>query len=221
MKKRVRIITDVTMLALFLYQMRYHAGMGLLLHALLGIATFVLCIVHHILNLQWFKTLSKGRYNAKRTILSITDILLLLAMLLMMLSSFMISGLVFNISFLPVRYYWRTIHVASTAWCFMLIALHLGWHLHAPLNRLEKRLKQSVFEYVAYLIEALIVGWGLYGFVQSGLAFDCIMQPQSTAALPALLFYAVYVGMIAAVCIIIHRVLRLIDAVGVKQNEGR
>ena len=211
MKKYIKIVIDIIMLLLFLYLMSYHAGQGLLLHALLGLAMFTLFIIHHLLNLQWYQTLRKGKYGLRRIALSVTDILLLLAMLLMMLSSFMISGLVFDLDFLPVRFYWRDIHVASTAWGFMLTALHLGFHLHGSLSRLEKKLKQSIFEYVAYLLEGLITALGVYGFVRSGLAHDMAVTPQSIPALPMFWFYAEYIGIIAAVCILAHWALRLTD----------
>lgn len=211
MKERIKIIIDALMLVLFLYLMSYYSGQGLLLHALLGIAAFTLFIIHHVLNLQWYKTLLKGKYGLRRIALSVTDILLLLAMFLMMLSSFMISGLVFNLDYLPIRFYWREIHVESSAWGFMLMALHLGFHLHGNLSRLEMKLKQSMFEYVAYLLEGLITALGVYGFVRSGLARDMAMMPQSTPALPPFWFYAEYIGIIAAVCILAHWVLRLTD----------
>ena len=47
------MIVDIIMLALLLYLMSYHPGMGLRLHALLGIALCVLFVLHHFLNMKW------------------------------------------------------------------------------------------------------------------------------------------------------------------------
>lgn len=90
---------------LFLYLMYYHPGMGLRLHAVLGVALCMLFILHHFLNFKWYAVLFKGQYYFRRIILTASDFLLLIAMLGIMVSSFMISGLSFPISFLPVAFY--------------------------------------------------------------------------------------------------------------------
>lgn len=119
MKRYVKILLDIVMLALFLYLMYYHPGMGLRLHAILGIALCVLFVLHHFLNYKWYAVLFKGQYRFRRIIMTASDFLLLFAMLAIMVSSFMISGLAFPISFLPMAFYWRDIHVMSTTWGFL------------------------------------------------------------------------------------------------------
>ena len=199
-----KVMLDIIMLALFLYLMSYHPGMGLGLHALLGIALCVLFVLHHLLNMKWYAVLFKGQYRFRRMIMTASDFLLLLAMLAIMLSSFMISGLAFPISFLPMAFYWRDIHVMSTAWGFVLMAFHLGVHSHSLLSGVEKRAGETIFGYVVYLLELLVLGAGVYGFLQSGLWNDMRMIPQSLPPLPAPLFYAEYIGMIGGMCMAVH-----------------
>lgn len=148
MKRHLKIIIDVLMFTLFLYLMSYHAGRGLLLHALLGITLFVLFLIHHLMNMHWYRTLFRGTYGFRRGMLTASDILLLAAMLLMMLSAFMLSGMVFTFSIIPVDFGWIEIHYFSTAWGFILMAFHLGLHLHSAFNKLEVKLKETSFEYV-------------------------------------------------------------------------
>lgn len=195
------------MLALFLYLMRYHPGMGLRLHAMLGTALCILFILHHFLNLKWHAALFKGRYRFRRILLTASDLLLLIAMLGIMVSSFMISGLAFPLSFLPVDFYWRDIHVLSTAWGFALMAFHLGMHLHGFLSKIEKRMSRTIFGYAIYLPELLILGAGIYGFLQSGLWGNMRMTPQSLPPLTDPLFYMEYMGMIGAMCIATHALM--------------
>lgn len=217
MKRHIKILVDLVMLVLFLYLMYYHPGMGLRLHALLGIVLCVLFILHHFLNGKWYAVLRKGQYRFRRIIMTASDFLLLLAMLAIMTSSFMISGLAFPISFLPMAFYWRDIHVMSTAWGFVLMAFHLGVHSHSLLSRIEKRMGETIFGYVIYLLELLVFGAGIYGFLQSGLWNDMRMIPQSLPPLPALLFYAEYIGMIGAMCIAVH----LLTAAVQRAEESR
>lgn len=204
LKKRIKIGIDVVMLALFLYLMRYHPGMGLRLHAILGIALCVLFLLHHALNAKWYTALFKGKYRFRRILLTVSDFLLLFAMLAIMLSSFMISGLAFPITFLPVAFYWRDIHVMSTAWGFMLMAFHLGLHMHGFLITIEKKMRETIFAYVVYLLELLVLGGGIYGFLQSGLWNDMRMLPQSRPPLSDLHFFAAHLGIVGGMCVVLH-----------------
>lgn len=204
MKRYVKILLDIIMLALSLYLMYYHPGIGLRTHALLGIALCVLFVMHHFLNIRWYAVLFKGQYHFRRIIMTASDFLLFFALLAIMLSSLMISGLAFPISFLPATFYWRDIHVMSTAWGFVLMAFHLGVHSHSLLSGMEKRMSETIFGYVAYLLELLVLGAGIYGFLQSGLWNDMRMIPQSLPPLPVSLFYVEYIGMIGGMCVAVH-----------------
>lgn len=204
MKRRVKILIDTIMLALFLYLMYYHPGMGLRLHAILGIALCVLFVLHHFLNYKWYTVLFKGQYRFRRIIMTASDFLLLFIMLAIMVSSLMISGLAFPISFLPAAFYWRDIHVMSTAWGFVLMAFHMGVHLHSLLSRMEKRMSETILGYVIYLPQLLVLGGGIYGFLQSGLWNDMRMISQNLPPLPASLFYAEYIGIIGGMCVAVH-----------------
>ena len=70
MKRRIKIIVDIIMFLLFLYLLSYRPGMGLMYHAVVGIAQLSLFILHHLLNLNWYGTLFKGRYGFRRILLT-------------------------------------------------------------------------------------------------------------------------------------------------------
>ena len=195
------------MFILFLYLMSYHAGRGLLLHALLGITLFALFILHHLLNLHWYRTLFRGKYSFRRSLLTASDILLLAAMLLMMLSALMLSGMVFSFSTIPVDFGWIEIHYFSTAWGFMLMAFHLGLHLHSAFNKLDAKLKETSFEYVLCLLEVILFLAGAYGFVQSGLWSDMVLRAQSITPMTPVVFYTVHIGVVAATCLAAHWII--------------
>ncbi len=213
MKRALKTLLDIVMLVLFLYLMHYHPGMGLRIHAVLGILLFVLFLLHHALNFRWYAALFKGRYSFRRILLTASDVLLLIAMLGMMLSSLMISGLAFPISFLPAASYWRDIHVMSAAWGFLLMAFHLGVHLHGLLSKLEKKLSETLFAYVIYLAELLVLVFGIYGFAQSGLWKDMKMLPQSYTPLADVRFYTEYLGIIGAVCVTVHGLIWIVQKI--------
>lgn len=75
MKKKLQMIIDIIMFILFLILTGYHIT-GNIVHEILGVITFVLFIVHHIINIKWYKALPKGKYTTRRIISTITDFLL-------------------------------------------------------------------------------------------------------------------------------------------------
>ena len=65
MKKKLRIGVDIGMVLLLPLLMAYSL-VGEAAHEYLGIGMFLLFIVHHILNLAWWKHLLRGRYTPFR-----------------------------------------------------------------------------------------------------------------------------------------------------------
>ena len=61
----------VLLLCLMAYQVTGNA-----LHEWLGIGMTVVLIVHHILNIKWYGSLFKGKYNAYRIIVTVVNTLL-------------------------------------------------------------------------------------------------------------------------------------------------
>lgn len=208
LKRAVKIIVDMAMTCLFFYLMGYSVVRGLMNHALGGIALFVLFLAHHLLNLAWYRALFKGRYPGRRILLTSSDSLLMLAMLLMAVSSVMMSSSVFSFSRVPMTQFGHDLHVCSTAWGYILMCFHLGLHTHAPLEKMRKKLKSTAFEYVWYLLLLLVCGGGIYAFVRSGLWSDLfLLHAVKMPFADELSFYTAYVGILASLCIIVHGLL--------------
>ena len=69
----------------------------------------------------------------------------------------------------------RALHLVSTSWCFVLMAIHLGMHLNVIMFKLNKKMKNSTFEYVYYLILILIILSGVYFFINSEIWKDMFL----------------------------------------------
>ena len=214
MKRKIKILVDVAMFLLFLYLLSYRPGMGLLYHAVIGIAQLTLFILHHILNLNWYKTLFKGRYTFRRTLLTASNFLLLVAMGFMIVSSVMVSGMVFD--FVPFRMtgWWRRIHVAASGWCFLLTGFHVGMHMTGMFTKLERKSGKGIW--LIRILEAALVAAGVYGFLQSDL------WPRITLArrLPLLTFtgaemFGVYLSIVLGMSVAVHWIL------SIKRAKGR
>ena len=221
MKQKIKIIVDVVMFLLFLYLLSYRPGMGLMYHAVIGITQLSLFILHHLLNLNWYRTLFKGRYGFRRILLASSDFLLLIAMGFMIASSVMISGMVFDFG-IRMTSWWRRIHVASSGWCFLLTGFHVGMHMQGMIGRLQKKMKKA--SWLVRIIQVLIAGTAAYCFTLSDL------WPRITLArrLPLLTYtseemFGIYLVIVIGMTILVNWILALDQTLknSKSQNGGK
>lgn len=128
MKKYIKILVDFGMTVLLLLLMAYER-VGAAAHEWLGIALFLLVVLHHVLNRKWSGNLLNGRYRPMRIAQTVLVALVLCAMLGSMASGIVLSR--HALAFLPVRggaSWARTVHMLCGYWGFLLMGLHLGLH---------------------------------------------------------------------------------------------
>ena len=220
MNKKFRIILDIVMTCLFIVLMGYYATDNAL-HEILGIITFVLFILHNIINIKWYKTIFKGKHNFQRTFHIIINLLLFLAMLGMMISGIMISVDVFAFLDIPTTMFGRMLHMVSTSWGFVLMAIHVGLHITGLMNKLNTKMKNSTFEYVYYFILVILVGLGVYSFINLNLWEDMFLvnhfkffdYEQSP-----IIFYLKCLLVIIAIALIIYSIFALVRKVKNRPN---
>lgn len=160
MQKHVRTIVDAGLVLLFVILMLNQAT-GIMAHEILGASVFILFLIHHILNRNFYRTMWKGNYTKLRIAFLVVDIFLFLMMILMVMSSLMISQYVF--SFLPFQnhMFGRMLHIVSAYSIYLLSALHLGLHFHTMI-RVSKDKKQII--YLFLILFALV--FGIQGFIK-------------------------------------------------------
>lgn len=132
-----KIAIDMIMTVLLLFLMARQIT-GDLAHEWLGAGMFVLWIVHHILNRNWYSHLFKGKYTPARIIQIIINAALFLSMLGLMVSGVILSRKVF--AFLPISggvAFARSLHIVSAFWGFVPMAFHLGLHWNMILGMMR------------------------------------------------------------------------------------
>lgn len=137
MKKKVKMLVDIFMTVLLFFLMARQL-IGDTAHEWLGAGMFLLWIAHHILNRRWFSYLLQGKYTPVRTVQTVINLALLLAMLGQMVSGIILSRDIF--AFLPISggvAMARSLHVFCGFWCFVLMSLHLGLHWNMILGRIR------------------------------------------------------------------------------------
>lgn len=172
--KKVRMILDIVMTIMFIILMGYYIT-GNTVHEILGTITFVLFIIHNILNIKWYKSIFKGKHGFQRTFHIIINLLLFLAMIGMMVSGIMISAKVFSFLNIPTTMFARRLHMVSTSWGFVLMSIHVGLHIAGVMNKLNNKMKNNIFKYVYYFVLILMVGIGVYSFISNKVYEDMLL----------------------------------------------
>lgn len=158
---KIRLIIDIGMTILLLFLMGYPFW-GNVLHEWAGTIMFVLFILHHIMNKNWYRNIFKSRVTLFRFVQILCDILLILVMLGLMISGIWLSNHVF--SFLPIHTSLsvaRKLHMVFVYWGYVLISVHLGMHWGMIVNRFKSHQNTKWL----FVISMLIAIYGAYVFM--------------------------------------------------------
>lgn len=163
-KKNIRMIVDIAMTALLPMLMAYSL-IGEKFHEVAGTLMLVLFIAHHVMNRGWYKNLFKGRYTARRIFQTVLDMLLLVFMVIQPVSGILMSKHLYTfIDVAGVSATAREIHLLFAYWGFVLMCIHAGTHLTAPLGKLSPSRKSAWI--VTTIILSAVSLYGCYAFVK-------------------------------------------------------
>lgn len=219
-KVQIKILLDAAMTLLLLFLMGYQLW-GEAAHEWAGAAIFLSFILHNILNLAWYRNLFRGRYNPMRTAVLAVNVLLILSMICLMISSVILSRYVF--AFLPVHGFMslgRRMHMAAAYWGFGLMAAHLGLHWNMLLGMAGRLIKGEIHSAAARLAAVLagtgIAIYGLTVFIKRDLLIYMFLRTEFVFLdydEPKILFYLNYLALMGLFIYIAHYGLKLLKKV--------
>lgn len=133
----IRLVIDLSMTFLMFIAMAYHIT-GNTIHEFVGITLLLFFITHNILNRRWYKTIFKGKYSVRRILSIVVNLLFLISMAVVMISSVPISRDV--LSFIPTNNdtLLVQIHIITSYWGFIFMALHIGMSWGTIINAVRK-----------------------------------------------------------------------------------
>lgn len=179
-KMKAKITADVLMTIGLLLLMGY-AMVGETAHEWIGTGMFVLFILHHILNSKWTKNLRKGKYTSIRILQTTIAAAVFLAMLGLMVSGIMLSRHVFR--FLNIQgdtSFFRTLHMLSSYWGFVLMSLHLGLHWNQMMG-MARKIAGGSSRLSTILLRCagiIIAGYGAWAFFKRGIPSYLFLRTQ-------------------------------------------
>lgn len=228
-KMMLKMGIDLVMTVLLLCQMAYML-VGETAHEYLGTAMFVLFILHHLLNRNWYRSFKKGRYGAVRILQTAVNTLMLLCMLGLMVSGLILSREVF--AFLPIQGgmgFARILHMLASYWGFVLMSVHLGlhWGMVMGMARRLCRTKEgsAVRTVVLRLLAAAVCIFGICAFVKNNIA-DYLFQRSQFVFFdmeqPLALFFAEYLAMMGLWVCLAYYLSRVLQRLSTgKEGKGK
>lgn len=181
-KQITRHLVDFGMTALLLGQMAYSVT-GQAVHEWMGVAAFLLFVIHHVLNWDWVRSLRKGFYGPARVFQTALFFLLLLSMLAQMVSGITMAQYALPFLNIPLPTSTaRLIHLTCGYWSFLLVSLHLGFHWGVFLS-LGRKLRggrplSSAGRIVVRVLAGAAAVWGAVCFVQQSIADYLFLQTE-------------------------------------------
>jgi hypothetical protein len=161
----VRLIIDLAMTIFLLYAMAYRIT-GDVAHEWIGIAMIALFIAHNAVNWRWYRSLFVGKYNLRRILNTVINLLLLAMTAVLLISGVLLSRKVFAFMRFSGGMRIRQAHTAAAYWGLILIAVHVGTHWEMIMSAVRKMAKitevRPVWTIIMRTVTALIVIYGVY-----------------------------------------------------------
>ena len=160
----IKRIVDICMTAILLCLMAYQIT-GEALHEWIGIAMTLTVIIHQILNRKWYASLFKGKYNPVRVTMTVVNIALIACFLLTAFCGMSMSShaVPFLYGMAPISFV-RRMHLSMSNWSFVLMGIHLGFHIKTMFARFEISEKTS---HVLRIIHTVVAVFGFWLFIKS------------------------------------------------------
>lgn len=211
--RTVRVVIDVAMLALLLFQMGRHLFPSQV-HEVTGMLLGACVIAHVALNWRWFAGLARGRWSAYRVFQTLVNVALVVDIVLMLVSGIGMSGLLFDFGTpgAPSRpSQFRGMHMVCVYVALLLFSFHFGMHWRTVMARARKALgayTASLPMRIALRIVALaLLVWGIWQFFDLDL-LDYITRKTRFAFIdtsqPLVLYFMNYAAVMAACAVLGH-----------------
>jgi hypothetical protein len=171
----MRLVIDLSMTFLMLVAMAYQIT-GNTIHELVGVILFLMFIAHNFLNRRWYKTIFNGKYNVRRILSIVVNLLFLVSMAVVIISSVPISRDIF--AFIPRNnaMLLLQIHVMTSYWGFIYMAVHIGMSWGTIFNGVRKMTGiTSTSRMRTILLRVIVVLIVVYG-VQTSFERDMIYK---------------------------------------------
>lgn len=218
MKKKIRIIVDCGMTLLLPLLMAYSL-VGEAAHEYLGIGMFLLFVIHHILNIAWWKNLFRGKYAPIRIVGTVLNFVLVIIMLALPISGMILSRHVFRFLHFGGTSTARTVHLLASYWGLVLMSFHAGMHGNVMMGMIRKaahtQQTSKIRTWSLRVIAVLLAICGIHAFVKNRISSYLFLRTQfvfidfSQPVVLALLDYLAIIAFFAVIGYYIPKLIKM------------
>ena len=143
-----------------------------IIHEILGVALFVLWMVHIALNRRWYGGIFRGKYNPYRIMQTVINCCILICTIFLMISGIILSNQLFT--FLNIQSglgFARIAHLLSSHWYYLFMSLHIGLHMGRLLQNVAAKILPRI-------LLVLVCAYGLYAFIARGVWKYLVLKQQ-------------------------------------------
>lgn len=176
----IRNILNIVMLVLVLLIMDYRFT-GNVFHEIGTVVFALLLIFHNILNWRWYQVCIKGRQSLGRVILTVFNLLLLVAMVTVFVTGVLISQTVFAPLGIGSRsLFLHDLHQGAAYASLILVAIHLGLHWEMLIAKLKNWLdidsSSLSWSITSRIVSIAIIAYGVYASFVNNIGANLFMQ---------------------------------------------
>jgi hypothetical protein len=174
-----RLFLDAVQAVLFVAALAYW-WQGNTTHEVIGTILIALLIAHVIFHRRWFGALGRGRYDLARRLATGGNLLVLVAMVTLLVTSLLLSRTVF--AFLPLEggMTAREAHILAAYWLVVIVGMHVGlnwWRVMPAMARLLGVTEVSpIRRIVLRVAAALVSAYGVLAIGEMALGSKLINQ---------------------------------------------
>lgn len=200
-KKAIKHSIDFLMAAMLPVLMAYEL-VGAATHEWVGIGMFLVFLFHQIMNIGWYRNLTKGRYTCFRVMQTSVNFLLLCLMAAQLVGGLILSKHLFP--FLQIEggaSPARNVHMLAGYWSLVLMSLHLGFHWRIVWGSLAKHLPGKQERRWPGLLAAVAALYGCFAFYKRQLGLYLFLIERFVFfdfEEPLYLFFLDYIAIMAA-----------------------
>jgi cytochrome b561 len=187
---------------------------GAVAHEWIGLTFCVLSVLHMLINLRWFKGIPKGRYNFRRYVNTILNMLLPITITVMCVTGILGSRHVFGFLDLKGGMDIRQLHTLSAYWGLVLLGIHTGMQwvkVLAGLRNVSGFANLMAMNNVRRCLALLLAAYGTWAFFDRDMGSKLFMGFSFDfwdTAKPELLFYTHNFAIMALYASITHYTLK-------------
>jgi hypothetical protein len=212
-----RLILDLLMALCILFSLAYRIT-GDAAHEWIGFSAFGLFVIHNLIHWSWYQHIFKGRYNFRRTLNTVVNILLLATGAMLITSGLLHSRTIFSFMHFSGGMLLRQAHTFAAYWGLLLVSIHIGLHGEMILTYIVKAMKNADISRLPLIIPrgvaALIFIYGLDSFFERdmpaklflGYSFDFWDENKNTA-----IFYTNNISIMAVYIFITHYFVKFMN----------